>query len=342
VLQDRKSRLTQVRSLMSTVEDGAQAASGVGADLRAARERLEWDLEPIAEHLRIRLAFLEAIEDGRAADLPGNAYAIGFLRSYATALGLDPDEITRRFREEASHVNRKTKLRFPAPVPDRGVPAGVVVLFGVILAVGAYAGWYKFSSSGRPEFEAVQPVPPRLLPLAEAPKPLALPEAPRALTDATLAALPAQPFSPGSAAAAIPPHAATPVAATPPIAVTIPGLPEGTRVVLRAKAEAWVQVRDPKGPVILNRVLRAGETWPVPAKGQFLLTTGNAGGTEILVDGILAPSLGADGVVRRDLPLDPEPIRDGKLTMAPVAVAQPAPAAAKPATPPTTAPAPRP
>ena len=37
VLQDRKSRLTQVRSLMSTVEDGA--ASGVGADLRAARER---------------------------------------------------------------------------------------------------------------------------------------------------------------------------------------------------------------------------------------------------------------------------------------------------------------
>jgi hypothetical protein len=35
VLQDRKSRLTQVRSLMSTVEDGA--ASRVGADLRAAR-----------------------------------------------------------------------------------------------------------------------------------------------------------------------------------------------------------------------------------------------------------------------------------------------------------------
>ncbi len=98
MLQDRKSRLTQVRSLMSTVEDGAQAAVGVGADLRAARERLGWELEPIAVHLRIRLAFLAAIEDGRAADLPGNAYAIGFLRSYAAALGLDPDEITRRFR----------------------------------------------------------------------------------------------------------------------------------------------------------------------------------------------------------------------------------------------------
>lgn len=321
MLQDRKSRLTQVRSLMSTVEDGAQAASGVGADLRAARERLGWEIEPIAEHLRIRLAFLVAIEDGRAAELPGNAYAIGFLRSYATALGLDPDEITRRFREEASHVNRKTKLRFPAPVPDRGVPTAVVVLFGVILAVGAYAGWYKFSSTGRPEFEAVQPVPPRLLPLAEAPKPLAPREIPKPLAEATLTALPVQPFSPGSAAAAIPPHPLPVVA--PAVALPgLPGLPEGTRVVLRARSESWVQVRDPKGPVILNRVLRAGETWPVPPKGQFLLTTGNAGGTEILVDGIVAPALGADGVVRRDLPLDPEPIRDGKL-VAPVAAVQP-------------------
>ena len=337
MLQDRKSRLTQVRSMMSTVEDGA--ASGVGADLRAARERLGWELAPIAEHLRIRLAFLEAIEDGRAVDLPGNAYAIGFLRSYATALGLDPDEITRRFREEASHVNRKTKLRFPAPVPDRGVPTGVVVLFGVILAIAAYAGWYKFSSTGRPEFEAVQPVPPRLLPLAEVPKTVALPEAPRLAAEVP-PMQPAQPYSPTSANAAIPPQPAAPVTVAPPapVAVSLPGLPEGTRVVLRAKAESWVQVRDPKGPVVLNRVLRAGETWPVPAKGLLLLTTGNAGGTEILVDGVVAPSLGADGVVRRDLSLDPDAIRDGKL-VAPIAAAQPAVPKPVPTTP---APAPRP
>ncbi len=341
MLQDRKSRLTQVRSLMSTVEDGA--ASGVGGDLRAARERLGWELAPIAEHLRIRLAFLEAIEDGREVDLPGNAYALGFLRSYATALGLDPDEITRRFREEARHVNRKTKLRFPAPVPDRGVPTGVVVLFGVILAIAAYAGWYKFSSTGRPEFEAVRPVPPRLLQLAEAPKAVTLPEAPRLVAEAQPVLL-AQPYSPTSANAAIPPHpaAAPAVAALPaPVAVVLPGLPEGTRMVLRAKAESWVQVRDSRGPVILNRVLRVGETWAVPVKGEFLLTTGNAGGTEILVDGVVTPSLGADGVVRRDLPLDPEPIRDGKLA-GPVAAAQPAaaqPAVSKPATP---APGPRP
>jgi cytoskeleton protein RodZ len=54
----------------------------------------------------------------------------------------------------------------------------------------------------------------------------------------------------------------------------------------------------------------------VPAKGQLLLTTGNAGGTELLVDGVLAPSLGGDGAVRRDLALDPDQIRDGRAAAA--------------------------
>jgi cytoskeleton protein RodZ len=67
-----------------------------------------------------------------------------------------------------------------------------------------------------------------------------------------------------------------------------------------------VQVRDRQGSVLLNRVMRSGETWAVPGKGQLLLTTGNAGGTELLVDGATTPSLGGDGAVRRDLPLDPD------------------------------------
>jgi cytoskeleton protein RodZ len=95
--------------------------------------------------------------------------------------------------------------------------------------------------------------------------------------------------------------------------------------VLRAKSDAWIQVRDRQGQVLLNRVLRPGETWPVPPKLALLLTTGNAGGTELLVDGAATPSLGADGAVRRDLALDADALRDGKTTP-PVAVVAPRPA----------------
>jgi cytoskeleton protein RodZ len=321
VLQDRRSKLAEVRTMMSSVDDRARdavaaSAPRVGADLCAARERLGWSLPAVASHLRIRLPYLEAIEGGRIGELPGNnAYAVGFVRTYAQSLGLDPDEIARRFRSETADINRKTELTFPAPVPERGVPAGAVVLLGVVLAIGAYVGWYRMSGDGRQPAERVKEVPARLAPLIE---PVQPPAAPAVAAPAPAAALSPAPaaVSPSSAAAAIPAPGTVPGPAPVAVSAIAPAVvapsPDGSRITLRARADAWVQVRDRQGPVLLNRVMRSGETWSVPAKGQLLLTTGNAGGTELLVDGVLAPSLGGDGAVRRDLPLDPDQIRDGK------------------------------
>jgi cytoskeleton protein RodZ len=78
---------------------------------------------------------------------------------------------------------------------------------------------------------------------------------------------------------------------------------------------------------VFNRTMRAGETWPVPNKSGLLLTVGNAGGTEVLIDGIATASLGADGAVRRDLPLDLDQVQNGKLAAA--AIPAPKPAAPK-------------
>ena len=149
MLHERKARLAEGHASMSSAPSDNPSARGhaprVGAELRAAREHRGWNLEELAAGLRIRAAYLEAIEDGRVADLPGNAYALGVLRTYAVALGLEPDDVSRRFRTEVAEVNTKTELTFPAPVPDRGVPAGAVVLLGLVLAVGAYAGWYRLA-----------------------------------------------------------------------------------------------------------------------------------------------------------------------------------------------------
>lgn len=302
-------------------------AGVVGAELSQARERLGWTLPDIAAHLRIRRAYLEAIEHGRLDQLPGNAYALGFVRTYAKSLGLDPDDVARRFRPETKQAARKPELAFPVPIPERGVPTGAVVLLGTALCVGAYIGWYK-ASGDKPGTEPVRAVPERLATLATPPAPPPAPAAP-AVTEAApapaLTPLPSVP--PSSAAAAMVPTAPTPsliVAPSSPQSAQA-ALPEGTRIVLRARAESWIQVRDRQGQVLLNRVLRPGETWPVPPRLQLLLTTGNAGGTELLVDGTPTPSLGADGAVRRDLALDPETIRDGKLATAAPPPPKPAP-----------------
>ncbi len=291
------------------------SASRVGADLRAARENIGWTLPAVAAHLRIRLPYLEAIEEGRIADLPGNAYALGFVRGYAKELGLDPEEIARRFRAEAAEVNRKTELSFPAPVPQRGLPAGAIMLLGLVLAVGGYIVWYRVSSDAPPN-EVIRPVPERLADLIPAvpsppPAPKSLPDEPTPIVTAIPPPAPPKP----EPAMVAPPPVSQPAAEA---------LPEGTRVVLRAKADSWMQVRDRQGTVLLNRVLRPGETWPAPPKLSLLLTTGNAGGTEILVDGKVTVSLGADGVVRRDMALDADAVRDGKLAVVPPVVVKPA------------------
>ena len=314
-------------------------ASNVGADLRLAREHLGWDLPMIAAMLRIRLTYLEAIEGGRLDDLPGNAYAVGFLRAYASAVGLDADEIARRFRAEVADLNTPTQLAFPAPVPERGVPALAVVLVGLVVVIGAYAAWYRLSGTRDVQQQPVAALPERLAPI---PPPLAAPGAPLAAAPAPVISIPVPipvPVStiPGVTPAPAPANAGTAAPATP---APVPGdtshalaslNPDGGRLSLRGGADAWVQLRDKAtGAVVLEHTLKAGEVLPVPNRSGLLLTTGNAAGTIILLDGQPTPSLGADGVVRRNLPLEIDQVRDGKLAATYAAPATSAAPAAQP------------
>lgn len=323
VLHEGRSRLVGSQAMISIAEPlrpNVPAAPRAGADLQAARERLGWPLHEVATDLKIRVAHLQALEAGDIARLPGNAYALGFVRTYAAALGLEPEEMVRRFKSEAAAVSQRIELDFPVPVPERGLPPGAVALLGLVLAIAVYAGWYRLSGEGRLPPETVAAVPERLAPLAEQ----ALPPVMRPAEPVVVAAAPVAPtpdpapvvpsISPSSAAAApviMPPPAARPAEDQP-------------RIVVRASADAWISVRDKAGQSLLNRVLKTGETWPVPpGKQGLLLTTGNAGGTDLLVDGQPTAGLGGAGVVRRDLALDPDTIKDGKLALVAPPIAAP-------------------
>ena len=250
-------------------------------------------------------------------------------------LGLDAAEVARRFRAEAQEVNRKPDLSFPAPVPERGVPAGAVVLLGVVLAAGAYATWYKFSGD-RPTAAVVVPaVPDRLAPLAIDRT------APPSNPSPQVASILPPPTTPSATLAPMPPAPVTaPVAVAPPPPPPPPVPPvDASRVALRFKSDAWVLVQEKQGAIIYRGTKHTGDTWPVPKGKQLLLTTGNAGGVEVLVDGQPTPSLGAAGVMRKDVPLDPDVLKAG-LTPAPAAARAATPAPAP--TPPTSTAAPRP
>ena len=97
-----------------------QPRSRVGILLRNCRLRAGLDLAELAQSLRIRQRFLEAIENGRFEALPAPVYALGFVRCYAEQLGLDAEEIARRFKSEVANLGAGAPLHFPLPITAEG------------------------------------------------------------------------------------------------------------------------------------------------------------------------------------------------------------------------------
>ena len=71
--------------------------SDFGAKLQAARERRGVSLRQIAELTRISVGALEALEANDLERLPGGIFTRAFVRSFASEVGLDPEEAVRDF-----------------------------------------------------------------------------------------------------------------------------------------------------------------------------------------------------------------------------------------------------
>jgi cytoskeleton protein RodZ len=128
--------------------------SGPGGTLRAAREALRLDLAHIAAETRIPLRHLEAIEAGDFESLPSRAYAIGFSRTFAKAVGLNDAVITDAVRVAlADGSMRRTAPSSgmepgdPARLPSAGLAwaaAAAVLLF----AIGIFAFYNSYFGAG--------------------------------------------------------------------------------------------------------------------------------------------------------------------------------------------------
>src|SRR4051812_33933079 len=133
-----------------------------GELLRERRQQLRLDLDAVAEALCIKPVYLAAIEQGRTEELPGPAYAVGFIRAYANYLGLDGECVLDSYREAKVKIQTRPDLTLPVPLGERGVPGGRVLLTGLVLALCGYGAWYYVSTGQRERPERVAAVPAEL------------------------------------------------------------------------------------------------------------------------------------------------------------------------------------
>ena len=134
----------------------------VGELLREQRQELGLDINDVGEVLRIKPTFLDALEENRPQDLPGPTYVLGFVRAYARHLGLDDEWVLERYKAESAGVQARPDLAFPAPLGERSLPGGPVLLVALILAICGYGTWYYLSTGERARPERVSAVPPAL------------------------------------------------------------------------------------------------------------------------------------------------------------------------------------
>jgi cytoskeletal protein RodZ len=73
----------------------------IGNTLREARVRRNLTLQQVEEDIKIRVKYVQAMENEDWDVMPGVTYVKGFLRTYATYLGLDPEVIIGEFRSRA-------------------------------------------------------------------------------------------------------------------------------------------------------------------------------------------------------------------------------------------------
>ncbi|MDD9916642.1 MAG: DUF4115 domain-containing protein [Rhodospirillaceae bacterium] len=309
------------------------APQTVGELLQTKRQEFGVDLREAAEYLNIRYAYLLSIEEGRVDDLPGAAYAMGFVRAYADYLGLDGPAIVERYKDETAELGDDVRLVFPSPLPEGKVPSGAIILIGIVALALVYGGWVFLAQQNVKIAELVPALPEKFSSLLGGDESVeAVPEtgsdAPQTVTSTPVQAPVTEPQpTPSTVTESQPQIAETPPAVQaaeealplppkpPAVASAEPrqfgGDNAGSRIMIKARIDSWVQIRDQDGEKLLTRVLRAGDSYRVPNRPGLLMETGNAGGLEITVDSAVIPDLGPKGAVRRDIALDADSLKAG-------------------------------
>lgn len=251
--------------------EAERSETTTGRLLRAARLASGRTIDDIADETRVPLRHLEAIEADEHDALPALPYALGFVRSFARAVDLDPETVTGRFRLETNKQPHSPRPSTLEPIDERRLPERGVVIITLLALSGVVAG---LSAWGAGVFDPPAPDVPFIT-------------------------------------AAAPDFQARVAPRPPTLSVKNQKMPTVGAVVITATEDVWVRIYDPASALVLiSKVMQAGERFEVPADPPgLLLWTGKAGALEVRIGELLLPPLGKSAQTLRDIALTPDALR---------------------------------
>lgn len=285
---------------MSALTDSSAVAGGtamsVGQLLRTRRIERGLSIGDIAAETRISARYLSALEDDQHEVLPPLTFSLGFVKNYAKALGLSSELVGNQFKAETSRFGVAEQAHFPEPMGDSKIPSRGLAVAGVAIVVAVLGGWWAWTSG---LIGATAPTEDDMISVAGT--------AEGTSTEGPDLAISATP--PDTEAVSAPQAAAVPADEA-----TLRAEEQATAaarvinngpIILKALEDSWVRISDGTSGAVKIGVMKAGETYRVPALPGLKLMTGNAGALEVTVGTTVLPSMGGPGEVVKDLELTP-------------------------------------
>lgn len=137
----------------------------LGERLRAVREGMSRTIDDVHQATGIQRRYLDALESGDYAALPGDVYARNFLQTYAAYLRVNPKTVLKLFAQEVQIVERPARITGPLfhkatqprdfAVTPRTVRA--IALVAVLVAVLGYLGYTVNAALQPPDLELYSP-----------------------------------------------------------------------------------------------------------------------------------------------------------------------------------------
>ena len=257
--------------------------------------------------LKVRVKIIKDFEDGENIDLPGLAYKVGFVRSYARLLDLDGDLLVQEFKEGLELNSFKEEYKFLTPELNKSnfLPIGAVI--SVFVAILSYTGWYYSDRSNKIEHVAVQKIENISEKTAE--------------IDNNSYVIIEEDFSNNLPSSKInndlntvqevnlktdlnEDKVETMISKNTELSATANERDPSTELVLKATGNSWVEIEDMEGNILMTRLMRPGETYVVPDINGLTFNTGNAGALSLSQGDVIVSKLGEVGEIITAQPLN--------------------------------------
>ncbi|MBQ6110391.1 MAG: helix-turn-helix domain-containing protein [Alphaproteobacteria bacterium] len=260
-----------------------------GEMLRNARTtgRRKREIATIAKLLCIREEFLTALEEGNYRVIPEDVYILGFARSYAVELGLNPDEIILKLKHELGIIQEPAEEEeIIAPKKTiKTIKKEDLKKFAKIGVQYVKKHWIWFASGFVVVLLTVI-----LLVIFTGKKTDVITEI-KTDTDKV-----------------------TTVSSEPDFRYPVRERFEqknrqDAKVVLQAEKESWIKIEDSKGNTVFSRVLLPGDIYYLPNTDNLKATFGNINAVDVWVDGQLLNKLGPANTRKSGVSMSPNALK---------------------------------